>query len=260
MKPPRSTTGSPPAGDLFCPSDLAPPGPGHIETWAAQHDLVPFVGVDEAGRGCLAGPVVAAAVVLPEGFDATGIDDSKALSAETRDRLAERIRATAFVGVGMGDADRIDGTDILAATLEAMKAAVEEVLAAFGRPVRLVVVDGNQPIRGLSLPQRPWPKGDALSVAVGAASIVAKTTRDRLMEGMDALYPGYGFARHKGYGTPEHLAALQALGPCPIHRRTFAPVAALLGADGGQKASSSTTMDGSAPRQATVATKKRTSS
>lgn len=211
-----------PPPDLF---DVPPPGPGFIERWAEERGLTPVLGVDEAGRGCLAGPVVAAAVLLPPDFDTTGIDDSKRLTAAARERLEERILASATVGVGMANAARIDATNILAATLEAMRAAVEQVRARAGKPPGIVIVDGNQPIPGLDLHQRPWPKGDALSVACGAASIVAKVTRDRMLRELDGRYPGYGFVRHKGYGTADHLAALERLGPCPEHRTTFAPVA-----------------------------------
>jgi len=210
-----------PPPDLF---DDPPPGPGFIERWAEGRGLTPVLGVDEAGRGCLAGPVVAAAVLLPDNHGIDGIDDSKQLSAAAREALLEQIRAVATVGVGMADAARIDAVNILAATLEAMRDAVEQVRAAATGPIGIVIVDGNQPIPGLDLPQRPWPKGDALSLACGAASIVAKVTRDRLMDAMDREHPGYGFAKHKGYGTPQHLEALRRLGPCPIHRMTFAPV------------------------------------
>jgi ribonuclease HII len=168
--------------------------------------------------------VVAAAVLLSPRHDITGIDDSKRLTHATRERLAEHILATATVGVGMVGADRIDAINILAATLEAMRQAVEQVRAGNPGPVGIVIVDGNQAIPGLDLHQRPWPKGDGLSLACGAASIVAKVTRDRLMRELDGIYPGYGFAVHKGYPTPDHLEALQRQGPCGIHRRSFAPV------------------------------------
>jgi ribonuclease HII len=242
---------SPP--DLF---DEPPPGPGFIERWAEGRGLTPVLGVDEAGRGCLAGPVVAAAVLLPPNHDIEGIDDSKRLTHATRERLADRIHATSIVGVGMVSANRIDATNILAASLEAMRQAVEIVRARSPGPIGIVIVDGNQAIPGLDMHQRPWPKGDGLSLACGAASIVAKVTRDRLMVLLDSEFPGYGFARHKGYGTAVHLEALARLGACPAHRKTFAPVTAVLL----QNASSINVMSGRPSRQATAATKKRTSS
>jgi ribonuclease HII len=209
--------------------------------------------VDEAGRGCLAGPVVAAAVLLPDGADLPGLDDSKLLTPARREALDVAIRATtAAVGVGVVDAGRIDRVNILAATLEAMRQAVETALAGHGGPVGIVVVDGNQVIPGLSLPQRAWPKGDHLSRAVAAASIVAKVHRDRLMEAMDAEHPGYGFAVHKGYGTAAHLAAIRRLGPCAIHRMTFAPCR-------DQNASSTIEIAALPSCQVTSAAKKRTS-
>ena len=214
-----------PSPDLF---DESTPGPGVIERWAEGRGLLPVLGVDEAGRGCLAGPVVAAAVLLPPGHDIDGIDDSKRLTPATRERLAERILVTSTVGVGIVGPERIDAVNILAATLEAMRMAVEQVRAAYAGRVGIVIVDGNQPIPGLDLHQRPWPKGDALSLACGAASIVAKVTRDRMMVALDREFPGYDFTRHKGYGTAVHLEALRRLGPCPVHRMTFAPVADLL--------------------------------
>jgi len=226
-----------PPADLF---DVPPARPGFIEAWAEGLGLTPVLGVDEAGRGCLAGPVVAAAVMLPSEFTIDGIDDSKRLTPKVRERLAEHIRKTATVGVGRVEAARIDQTNILAASLEAMLMAVREVRSNMSGPIGIVIVDGNQPIPGLDILQRPWPHGDALSLACGAASIVAKVTRDKLMMDFDREYPGYGFARHKGYGTAVHLVALQRLGPCPQHRKTFAPVAGLLRGTGTdrQKASS----------------------
>lgn len=212
-------------------SDL-PPGPGYIEAWARKEGCLPVLGVDEAGRGCLAGPVVAAAVILSDPPRIQGLNDSKALTARTRERLETAIRAEALgFGICLIEAPRIDQVNILRASLEAMSAAVAQAVAGFGRDPGLVVVDGNMPIPGLPWSQKPWPKGDALSLNVAAASILAKVTRDRLMVEEEARYPGYGFAVHKGYGTPQHLEALQRLGPCALHRRTFAPVAAVLGVD-----------------------------
>jgi len=200
-----------------------PRTPGVVEAWAAARGIRPLIGVDEAGRGCLAGPVVAAAVVLPEGFDPEGLRDSKTLSARRREVLAARLFREARVGIGQVAADRIDQVNILQATFEAMRLALEAL--RWEGAVGLVVVDGNQPVPRLAWPQRAWPHGDALSWTVAAASIAAKVTRDAWMDQADRQWPGYGFARNKGYGTADHLAALDLLGPCPCHRRTFAPVA-----------------------------------
>ena len=181
-----------PPSDLF---DEPPPGPGFIERWAEARGLLPVLGVDEAGRGCLAGPVVASAVLFPLGARIEGIDDSKKLTGKARERLRDRIVEIALVGVGVVDAGRIDEINILAASLQAMHVAVQQVRAAARGPIGIVIVDGNQPIPGLDLAQRAWPKGDGLSLACGAASIVAKVTRDRMMAELDREYPGYGFAR-----------------------------------------------------------------
>lgn len=181
-----------------------------------------IAGVDEAGRGPLAGPVVAAAVVLPFGFDAEGINDSKKLSPSARERAFARICAgTPMVGVGIVDAGEIDRLNILQATHQAMRLALIDL----GVCPDAVLVDG------LFVPDlhplcRALVKGDARSVSIAAASIVAKVTRDRLMAGAyHQQFPAYDFARHKGYPTPDHLLALDRHGPCPIHRRSFAPVA-----------------------------------
>lgn len=179
-----------------------------------------IVGVDEAGRGPWAGPVVAAAVVLDPNRIPQGIDDSKALDADDRERLYDRIGETALaVGVGVGDVARIDRDNILAATMWAMQAAVEKLTC---RP-RLALIDGNRAPR-LSCQTRTIVKGDAKCLSIAAASIVAKVTRDRMMIALARELPGYGFERHKGYGTPEHRAALVRLGLTPEHRRSFRPV------------------------------------
>ncbi len=181
-------------------------------------------GVDEAGRGPLAGPVVAAAVVLGE-ERVEGLADSKALAPDRREEIAERIRERA-VGwsIALASAAEIDRLNILQATFLAMRRAV----AGLGvRPGR-VLVDGPKPIPGLGLAQEAIVRGDASVPEISAASILAKTHRDALLREADFLYPEYGFARHKGYGVPEHLAALAAYGPCPIHRLSFAPVRACL--------------------------------
>jgi len=206
--------------------EVLPTTRGLVEAWAASQGISPLIGVDEAGRGCLAGPVVAAAAVLPEGFDPAGLRDSKTLSARQREALAQRLFQEARIGIGQVEADRIDQVNILQATFEAMRQALEAL--CWEGPVGLVVVDGNQPVPRLPWPQRAWPRGDALSWTVAAASIAAKVTRDAWMVAADRRWPGYGFARHKGYGTTDHLEALERQGPCPCHRRTFAPVAECL--------------------------------
>ena len=185
----------------------------------------PIVGIDEAGRGPWAGPVVAAAVVLDPNRIPQGIDDSKALEPEERERLFLRIRETAVaVGVGVGQVDRIDRDNILAATLWAMSEAVKQLTC---RP-RLALVDGNRAPR-LKCQTRTIVKGDAKCLSIAAASIVAKVTRDRMMIELARDLPGYGFERHKGYGTPEHREALVRLGLTDQHRRSFKPVQLALG-------------------------------
>jgi ribonuclease HII len=183
----------------------------------------PVVGIDEAGRGPWAGPVVAAAVILNPARIPDGIADSKSLTAEDRDHLDRAIRATARIGVGIADVARIDRDNILQATLWAMVEAVRAVTATPGQAPRLALIDGNRAPR-LAIATRTLVKGDARCLSIAAASIVAKVARDRLMVDMAQRYPGYGFERHKGYGTPEHQAAIDALGVTPEHRRSFKPV------------------------------------
>ncbi len=174
-------------------------------------------GVDEVGRGALCGPVVAAAVVLGEGFDTEGLDDSKRLTARQRERQAARIRSQARASaIGVADPAEVDRINILQATLQAMRRAV---LALPLRP-DLLLVDALT-IPGLEVEQRPIVKGDAQSVSIAAASILAKVTRDALMAELDARHPGYGLARNMGYGCPDHRDALRRMGPSPIHRRSF---------------------------------------
>ena len=178
-------------------------------------------GVDEAGRGPLAGPVVAAAVILDELNPIHGLNDSKKLSAKRREALFDEIRARALCfAIAEASVQEIDEINILQATLLAMKRAVE----ALRLPPKLVLVDGNRlPI--LSIRSEAIVQGDALVPAISAASILAKVHRDRLCEAMHKRYPVYGFDQHKGYGTAQHMAALQAHGPADCHRMTFAPVA-----------------------------------
>ncbi len=195
-----------------------------FERQAYARGCVRVAGVDEAGRGPLAGPVVAAAVILPPGARLPGVTDSKQLDPDTRARLFDRIYARALaVGVGSVGPEEIDRLNILRASLRAMAAALE-ALACPRSGVRLapdfLLVDGVVPVPGIE-PQLAIPKGDARSLTIGAASIIAKVTRDRLMEAADRLHPEYGFARHKGYPTPEHLEAIRRYGVSPLHRRSF---------------------------------------
>ncbi|MFO1122666.1 MAG: ribonuclease HII [Hyphomicrobiales bacterium] len=183
----------------------------------------PVCGIDEAGRGPWAGPVVAAAVILDPARIPDGLDDSKKIAPDRRAALFDPIMASAQVGVGIAEVDRIDRDNILQATLWAMAEAVR----GLATPPRLALVDGNRaPALGCDV--RTVVGGDATSLSIAAASIIAKVTRDRLMVALDRAYPHYGFARHKGYGTAAHRAALDRHGPCPQHRRSFAPIAALL--------------------------------
>jgi ribonuclease HII len=178
-------------------------------------------GVDEAGRGPLAGPVVVAAVVLDAARPIAGLADSKQLSARQRERLYALIvaRAAAWSVVRV-EAAEIDRINILNATLAGMTRAV----ATLERAPTLALIDGNRLPQHLCCAGRAIVHGDALEPAISAASIIAKVTRDRILVDYDARWPGYGFAQHKGYGVPQHLAALRHLGPCPEHRRSFAPV------------------------------------
>jgi ribonuclease HII len=180
-------------------------------------------GIDEAGRGPWAGPVVAAAVILDPKNIPSGLNDSKKLKESQREKLFAAIMASARVGVGLGDETRIDRDNILATTLWAMGEAVRNLDAV----PDFALVDGNRAPK-LSCAVQTIVSGDARSLSIAAASIIAKVTRDRLMTGLDREFPGYGFARHKGYGTAFHHAALLELGPCIHHRRSFAPVAQLL--------------------------------
>ena len=177
-------------------------------------------GIDEAGRGPLAGPVVAAAVILDPARRIRGLRDSKVMTPEQRERVAVDIRARAIAwAVASSDVGEIDTLNILRATLLAMRRAVEALSV---RPIE-ALVDGDH-CPELPCPAYPIVKGDRDIPAISAASIIAKTVRDAMLTALDREYPMYGFARHKGYGTPEHLAALDLHGPCPAHRRSFAPV------------------------------------
>ncbi len=182
------------------------------ELWAQG---VSFAGVDEAGRGPLCGPVVAACVVMPPDALILGVDDSKKCSENKREMLYEQILAAAlFANVGEASVAEIDELNILQATKLAMRRAAE------GAPCGLFLVDGNQSV-ALPGEVRTLVGGDARCYSIAAASILAKVARDRALREMDGIYPGYGLAKHKGYGTAEHIAAIRALGPSPIHRRSF---------------------------------------
>jgi ribonuclease HII len=187
------------------------------EAWAAG--VSPVAGVDEAGRGPLAGPVVAAAVVFPEIRPIHRLNDSKKLRPEERAAIYDAIAAAgAWIGIGTADVEEIDRHNILGATGLAWGRAI----ASLPRPPALVLLDGN--VRAsLRIPQVTIVRGDATCASIAAASIVAKVVRDRLMTDLDRRFPGYGFGRHKGYATAEHLNALRRLGPSPAHRRAFLP-------------------------------------
>lgn len=185
----------------------------------------PVAGTDEAGRGPLAGPVVAAAVILDDDMIPSGLNDSKKLTAARREQLFNEICRSATVAIAVASPARIDHTDIRRASLWAMAAAVRRLALRPG----LVLADGRDVPEGLPCPGEAVIKGDARSLSIAAASIVAKVTRDRLMSELAVSCPGYGFERHKGYGTAAHMAALKELGPSPYHRATFAPVRELIG-------------------------------
>ena len=184
--------------------------------WDAGRRVV--VGLDEAGRGCLAGPVVAAAVVLPPDAHLPGLDDSKKLSAEAREALLPVIQREALaVGIGQCSPAEVDELNVLWAAMEAMRRAAASLPLA----PDLFLVDGNREVPGAPCPQETVIKGDTLSLSIAAASVVAKVTRDRIMVTLDAAFPVYGWAGHKGYPTAAHYAALATHGPSPHHRRSF---------------------------------------
>ncbi|MGN8831122.1 ribonuclease HII [Selenomonas montiformis] len=190
--------------------------------WADGFDAV--AGVDEAGRGPLAGPVAVAAVILPHDLYLPKLNDSKKLSAGVREELYARIQEKALsVGVALIDAQTIDRVNIYQATINGMYEAVFSL-----RPEPDKVLIDAVPLDNLPMPSQSIIKGDARSASIAAASVLAKVTRDRLMDAYDKEYPEYGFARHKGYGTAEHIAALKKYGPCPIHRVSFEPIRSMV--------------------------------
>ncbi len=200
-----------------------------LELWCRSQGLWPVLGTDEVGRGPLAGPVVAAAVVLGDEVP-PGLNDSKKLSEMARERLVPQIEASALAwAIEPAWPAEIDEKNILGASLAAMQRACDRVIADLEeRGLELpavLLIDGNQPLRQWQVSaQATAVQGDGRSLAIAAASVLAKVWRDRHMVEAESHYPGYGFAQHKGYPTPVHLAALQKLGPCPLHRRSFAPV------------------------------------
>jgi ribonuclease HII len=182
-------------------------------------------GVDEVGIGPLAGPVVAAAVIFPPGTELAGVDDSKQLEPEQRVKLAAAIRQSATaIGVGLAEVSEIDHLNIYHAALLAMRRAIEALSL---KPEHLLI--DARVIPGIAIPQNSFNKGDGINFSIAAASIIAKTHRDRLMEELEKTYPGYGFAQHKGYGTSEHQNAIRGLGPCPIHRLSYPFIRELCG-------------------------------
>jgi ribonuclease HII len=197
----------------------------HFEKLLWRSGTRDIAGVDEVGMGPLAGPVVAAAVMFPPGTDIARVDDSKRLDAQTREELAIEIRAKASgVAIGIASVEEIDRINIYHAGLLAMRRAVE----GLPRMPQHVLVDART-IPGVEVPQNMFNKGDGINFSIAAASIVAKTVRDRMMDDLHAEYPGYGFAAHKGYSTPEHRAALLRLGPSAVHRMSFPVIHELRG-------------------------------
>ncbi|MBU0700087.1 ribonuclease HII [bacterium] len=196
-----------------------------IEKMAYMSGYEMIGGIDEAGRGPLAGPVVASVVILPQGLVIPGINDSKKLTPQQRERLYKIISTAAIDwGVGIVEPEVIDQVNILQATYMAMRQAVAKLRV---NP-RLLLVDGNLSVPDVEIPQYPVPRGDTFVASIQAASIISKVIRDKIMVEYDAIYPEYGFAKHKGYGTELHLQAIEQHGACGIHRTTYAPVRELL--------------------------------
>ncbi|MDP2124639.1 MAG: ribonuclease HII [Parvibaculum sp.] len=205
------------------PRALKNPLPDFRFELEAGHPRLVVCGVDEAGRGPWAGPVVAAAVILDAARIPPGLNDSKKLDAARREHLFAQLQESAEIGIGEASVEEIDRLNILKATMLAMSRAV----AALGTAPHFALIDGNR-LPDLACPARAIIKGDALSLSVAAASIAAKTVRDRTMCDLARTHPGYGFERHKGYGTAAHGEALSSLGPCAAHRSSFAPIRKML--------------------------------
>ena len=198
------------------------------KTQARNLEATSLIGIDEAGRGPLAGPVVACACYIPDelGPSFADVNDSKKLTAAKRNELFERLtHSEVLYGVGFATAAEIDQLNILQATFLAMRRAAQKFVKI---PQAVALIDGPYTAAGLEMRQQAVVDGDAKSLVIAAASIIAKVTRDRYMEELDKIYPGYNFAGHKGYGTPKHMQALKALGPCKEHRTSFAPVRNIL--------------------------------
>jgi|SRR5665647_239487 len=195
------------------------------ENGAYQEGYKRVAGIDEVGRGCIAGPVAAAAVILPRDFFLAGVNDSKLLSEKKRLQMVVEIKREALAwSVVMISPQRIDQQNILLTTQEAMRTAVNELL-----PVPDFLLIDAVKIPDINIRQYPIIKGDSLSISIACASIIAKVERDQSMQAYDGMYPGYGFARHKGYATREHIIAVKNIGPTPIHRGSFEPVKSILG-------------------------------
>lgn len=204
-------------------TDSKKPAPDFsYETAYLETGQGPVAGVDEAGRGPWAGPVVAAAVILNVENIPDGLNDSKKLTEAKREVLFDQIKATSKVGVGIVSSSMIDQINVLQATMQAMS----EALSSLPDQPAIALIDGNK-APPVEMVCETIKKGDGKSLSIAAASIIAKVTRDRIMKDMDSQFPGYGFARHKGYGTAIHSSALDKLGPCPQHRFSFAPIKAL---------------------------------
>lgn len=200
--------------ELFPSEDVSPL---YFEQRLSRQGYRRIVGIDEAGRGPLAGPVVAAAVVLPPVFDLPGLNDSKKISSKLREKLFPQIRQQALdYGIGLASAQEVDCLNVLQATLLAMQRAIDRLTQS----ADYLLVDGITPVP-LPLPQKTLKQGDSRSLSIAAASVLAKVVRDRLMTTYDARFPEYGFAGHKGYGSAAHRAAIARLGPCSLHRTTF---------------------------------------
>jgi len=196
-----------------------------IELKLAEKGYAAICGVDEVGRGPLAGPVVAAAVIMPPGLEIVGLDDSKKLTPLRREKVFEQIVAMELVcSVGVIDNEDIDRINIHKASLMAMRKAVMDLKKA----PDIILVDGNFPIPKVDIPQFAIVGGDSRCPSIAAASVVAKVTRDRIMDRYEGLYPSFSFSKHKGYPTPAHLQELKAQGPCDIHRKSFKPVSDLI--------------------------------
>lgn len=217
----RRSSDSPVLFDDLPPSPVQGTPDFSLELEAKAYGYWPVAGTDEAGRGPLAGPVVAAAVILDPDNIPPGLNDSKKLSEAQREALFDVILQSALaVSIASSGPQRIDDTDIRKASLDAMRRSVLSLPMA----ARFVLSDGKDVPPGTGLPSRAVVKGDSRSVSIAAASILAKVTRDRMMKRADTFYPAYGFAKHAGYPTPTHKAALEAEGPCPLHRMSFRPL------------------------------------